>query len=116
MIEKEKGNPKLHRLCIIQLFESDFNFCLKTVFSDRLMGFASRYCGLNESQYGSRAGCLCHSAILNKVLTYDILRATKKDGAYAEFDVVVNYDFMIPELVVLACKRLGLEDAPGKCF
>ena len=114
MIEKEKGNPKLHRLCIIQLFEADFNLCLKPVFGDRPMGFAYRYCGLNESQYGSRAGYLFHGAILNKVLTYDILHATTKDVAYADFDAVANYDRMIPELVALACKRLGLGDAPGK--
>ena len=114
MIEKEKGNPKLHQLRIIQLFEADFNFCLKTVFEDRLMGFASKHCGLNESQYGSRSGHLCHSAILNKILTYDILRATMKDGAYAEFYAVANYDQMIPALVVLACNRLGLGDAPSK--
>ena len=66
------------------------------------MSFATKYCGLNVSQYGLRAGHLCHSAILNKILTYDILRATKKDGAYAKFDVVENYDHMIPALVVLA--------------
>ena len=78
------------------------------------MHFASKYCGLNKRQYGLQARHLCYSAILNKILTYDIMRATKKDGAYAEFDAVANYDCMIPVLVVLDCNQLGMGDAPGR--
>ena len=37
MVEKERGNPKLHWLWIIQLFQADFNFCLKTIFGKRWM-------------------------------------------------------------------------------
>ena len=32
MIEKDPGSPKLNRLCVIQMFETDFNFVLQTVF------------------------------------------------------------------------------------
>ena len=32
----------------------------------------------------------------------------------AEFDAVVNYDRMISALVVLACSRIGLGEAPGR--
>ena len=78
------------------------------------MGFAAKYCGLSENQYGSRGGHLCQSAIMNKVLTYGILRLLKKTAATAEFDAVANYDRMIPELVALACQRLGLGDAAEK--
>ena len=77
MIEKDPGSPKLHQLRVIQLFETDFNFVLQTVFGRRMMNFAAKYCNLNESQYGSKPGKLCQSAILNKVLTYDLFRLTK---------------------------------------
>ena len=63
------------------------------------MGFATKYCDLNVSQYGSKPGRLCHSAILNKVLTYDILRATKKNGVCAESDAVANYNHIILALM-----------------
>ena len=108
MIEKDLGSPKLHRLRVIQLFETDFNFVLQTVFGRQMMNFAAKYCNLNESQYGSKPGKLCQSAILNKVLTYDFFWLTKREGAVAKFDAMVNYDRMIPALVALACRRLGM--------
>ena len=59
MIEKDPGSPKLNRLRVIQLFETDFNFVLQTVFGKIIMAFAAKICQLNESQYGSRSGKLC---------------------------------------------------------
>ena len=52
--------------------------------------FAAKHCKLNESQYGSKASKLCQSAILNKVLTYDLFRITKREGAVAEFNAMAN--------------------------
>ena len=75
---ERKGNPKLHCLKIIKIFKADFNFCLKTVFGDRIMGFASKYYDLKDIQYVSLSGGLCYSTILNKILTYDNLRAAKR--------------------------------------
>ena len=83
MLEKDKGKPKLNRLRIIQLFEADYNFTLGLVFGQRLTKFASEHCGLNQSQYGSMRGRQCQSAVLNKILTYDIFRMTREDAASA---------------------------------
>ena len=49
MLEKDKGSPKLHRLCIIKLFEADYNFLLALMLGHRLMKFAQKYCHFNES-------------------------------------------------------------------
>ena len=67
MIEKDPGSPKIHQLRVIQLFETDFKFFLQTVFGQQITTFVAKYCNLNESQYESKAGKLCQSAILNKV-------------------------------------------------
>ena len=108
MIEKDPGLPKLNLLCVVQLFETDFNFVFQTVFGKRMMAFAAKYCQLNKSQYRSRTGKLCQSVILNKVITCDLFRLTKTNGAVAEFDAMANYDQMIPSLAALACRRLGM--------
>ena len=112
MIEKQKVNSKLHQLRIIQIFEDDYNFFLKKIFGDRLMSFAIKHYGLNGSQHRPKHGNLCQSSILNKILTYDILRVTKNKGGYAEFDITIHYDRMVPALVVLACAILGLGPVP----
>ena len=95
MIEKDKGSPKLHRLRVIELMEADLKFCISTVFGKRIMDFTTKYFGLSDNQYVSRRGHLCQSAIMNKLLTYGILRILKKKDATADFDTVANYDRMI---------------------
>ena len=116
MLEKDKEQPKLHRLRIIQLFEADLNFLLALIFGQRLTQFAHDHCGLNKSQYGLMRGHQCQSAVLNKVLTYDILRITKEEAASAEFGALACFDRIIPALVVLACRRLGLGKQAGEMF
>lgn len=76
---------------------------LKTLIRDRLVSFATKYCGLNELQYGAHGRMLCESAILNKILTFDIICMMQKKTAMAEFDAKANHDSMIPMLVVFAC-------------
>lgn len=114
MLEKDTGQPKLHRLRIIQLFEADYNFLLSLVFGHRLMTFARKFCKLNESQYGSMSGKQAQSAVLNKILTYDLIRLTKQDAATSEFDAAANYDRILPAIAMIACQRLGLAKKPAE--
>ena len=51
--------------------------------------------------------------MLNKILTYYYFRLTKENAATAEFDVAANYDRILPALVVIACRRLGLGKQAG---
>jgi hypothetical protein len=113
MIEIDKRSPKITRLRIIQLFEADYNMVLSTVFGKRMMRFAQKYCNPNENQYAT-PGKQCQSAVLNKVIMYDIMRLTRQRGASAEFDAVACFDHNIPALVVAACRRLGLDKNAGE--
>lgn len=108
MMEKDVGCPRLHRLRIIQLFEADFNFLFVLVFGIRLTEFAAKHCNVHESQYGSTYGKQCQSTVLNKILTYDIMRMSKGTGAISELDAKACYDRLIPILVVIACRSIGL--------
>ena len=112
MLEKDKGQPKLHRLRIIQLFEVDLNFLLSLVFGHRLMKFARKHCRLNESQYGSISEKQAQLVVLNKVLTYNRIRLTHQDAATSKFDAAANYDMILPVLAMIACQRLRLTKNP----
>ena len=102
MLEKDKGILRIHRLRIIQLFEADYNFLLALVFGHRLTTFSRNHCSINASQYGSTQGKRCQSAVLNKILTYDILQLLRQDGGTTELDASQCFDKLIPTLVVLA--------------
>ena len=62
------------------------------------------------------AGSLCYSAVLNKILVYDILGTTKQDGVFAEFDVIENYYRMVPNLGVIVSSRLRIGKVSGRIF
>ena len=108
MLEKDKGSPKLHRLWIIQLFETNYNFLLALVSRHRLMKFARTYFNFNDTQYSSMNGKQTQSAILNKILTYDYFRLRRENAATAQFDAVENYDQILPAVAVISCQRLGI--------
>ena len=111
MVAKDQGMTKINRMRIIQLLEADLNAVLGCVFGRRMVGFAVKHCSINESQFG-RPGTLCQSAVLNKVLSFDISRLIKQDTAAMEVDAEGCYDRMVPELVAITCRRLGMPLAP----
>ena len=107
MLEKKPGVTKVSKLRTILLYEADFNH------NNKLMGRAMmRYAEQNQllapEQYGSRRG---HSAIyqcLNKVLTFDLLRQTKRPGALCSNDAKSCYDRIGHSSAGMAMQRCGV--------
>jgi hypothetical protein len=116
MLEKDPGNARCHRLRIIALFESDFNQAKRILISRKLMHHLEDKNLLSEMQFGSRPGKQCQSAVLNKVLSHDITRLTRRPAAYMENDAIGCYDRLVNNLILLLLVKLGLPPSLAKCL
>jgi hypothetical protein len=108
MLEKEPGNPKLHRLRIIALIESDYNQFQCILIACRLTHHLEDNNIIPDMQYGSRPGKLCISPVLNKQLSHDIIHQTKQTAAIIKNDAVGCYDRIMSPLLLLAMRRLAV--------
>jgi len=88
MLEKKQGDRRVHRLRIVALQESDFNQSNRLLIGRPLLHHLEDTQELPSIQYGSRPSKMCHTPVLNKVLTYEIHRYNKRPLAYIENDAV----------------------------
>jgi hypothetical protein len=70
MIEKVPGNPKLNKLCVIHLYEADYNLLLKIIWARRLGWHVHDEDRLNEGQAGSQPGKNAIDVVIQKEMKY----------------------------------------------
>jgi len=116
MLLKTPGDRRIHRLRIVALQESDFNQRNRLLIGRPLLHALEDNKELSDIQYGSRPSKQCHSAILNKVLTYEIHRYQKKPLAYIENDAAGCYDRIINPLILIFLRILGLSKSLVACL
>ncbi|KAI2500978.1 hypothetical protein MHU86_13523 [Fragilaria crotonensis] len=108
MIEKDKGDPKIHRLRIIHLFEADYNLFLKLMWGSRLVRRAVQMDLLNDGQHGSTPGKTTMDPIMLTQLTADMCRILKINYARFDNDASACFDRIIVALGMLAARRCGM--------
>jgi hypothetical protein len=101
MLEKDAGHPWCHRLRILALFKGDFNQAKRIILERKLSHHAKDNNLVPNMQFGSRPGRNCHSAVLQKVLSHDIIRLTKQPAAFMENDAVGCYDRLMNCILLL---------------
>lgn len=114
MLEKGKG-PAIENLRIIQLLEADMNWLLRFLWGRKLDRHAMDAGVYNEAQFAS-PGKLCQSAIVNKVIFFDILRQTRQYGALMDNDATAAFDRVLPALCVVTCRQLGMPKSAQRFF
>ena len=113
MLPKDPGMLKVERLRVIQLFEADYNFVLQMVWGRRLVWNAQEY-GVYMPAQRAQPGNLFIAAALNKVLSYDMIRQTKKLAASFDNDAKGCYDNIVPPQAMINYRRVGLPRSEAK--
>ncbi|KAI2503585.1 hypothetical protein MHU86_10872 [Fragilaria crotonensis] len=110
LIEKDPGQPKIHRLRIIHLFEADYNFFLKLQWGHRLICRADQLNLLNDGQFGSRPSRMAIEPVMLLQLTTDLCTVLKHNLARFDNDASACYDCIIVALAMLAARRCGMPE------
>eukprot|EP00957_Ditylum_brightwellii_P146687 11166125-Ditylum_brightwellii.AAC.1 len=111
MLEKDPGNPKLHRLCIIVIVEANMNMIMKVIWDRRLVPRVEETNYISRVQFGNRKGKTTLDALLLKIATMDSLQLFRLNGALLNNNVVACYDRMIPAASSLYLQSLGLPES-----
>ena len=107
MLEKEPGNPKIHRLRVIHLYEADYNLIL-SLKARSLVHHAEDNYLLNDGLYGARPGRTAHDPVALEETIAEITRLSRKPCIKNAEDATACYDRIIPGLGHLASRSHGL--------
>ena len=70
MLKKDPGNPKIHRLRVIHLYEADYNLLLGVKWRQALH-HAVQHGFINDGCYGSQPGKEAKDALFIRELEYE---------------------------------------------
>jgi hypothetical protein len=107
MILKEAGNPKIHRIRVLHLWEANYNGLLAIKWR-KAMQHAENSHLLNDGLYGSRAGRSAHDPVFLEVLQNEIYQCSMKPGINFDLDATSCYDRILARLATVASRRFGM--------
>jgi len=107
MLEKDIGQPKIHRLRVIHIYEADYNMMLAVKWREALQ-FAEDNNLLNKSAYGSRPARSAHDPVLMEVWRNGIYRTSMKSGVNQDLDATACYDRILPPVANICSQRIGV--------
>ena len=107
MIEKEPGNPSLHRLRVIHLYENDYNAILGIKFRE-VVHKCNDNRQFNPGCYGSLANKQSLDPVYLEVMQYDYAQLTRWDSIKFANDAGSCYDRIIASPSNLIARSRGL--------
>ena len=108
MLQKDPSLPWIHRLCIIELFDTSFNAALMILVGRKLIHHANDNMAIHKSAFGSVPGRTAQSALLQKKLSIDVLRQDRICGTVFECDATGCFDIILPQFQTIHTRRMGL--------
>jgi hypothetical protein len=115
MLPKKANSDNVKDLRTIVLQECEYNFNNKKLGKDA-MQHAEKNGFLAPEQYGGRKGKRSIDHVLNKRLTYDLIRLSRRPGAVCSNDAKSCYDRVLHSIVSLAFQRMGFPEQPIDCM
>ena len=107
MLEKDVGEPFIHRLRLIVLLEADFNMALRLIWMKRLFCNAEAD-GFVAEQWGNRKDKSAMDCLTMKLLTCESVRIMRHRAALMAMDAAACYDRIITYLSNISERRYGL--------
>jgi hypothetical protein len=109
MLCKKPGNYNIDKLCVIQLIEAHLNMYFRLVWGKQLVHHARKLGFIPpNSSAQSPAGRQAASALLLKVLSFDLIRLLRTTATVFNNDATACYDRILPVLSMICCQHLGL--------
>ena len=106
MLLKEPGNPKIHRLRIIHLYEADYNLLLAVKWRATMHSAEDQQL-LNQGLYGCRPARSAQDPVFLENLQNEIYRTSMKTGINKDLDATSCYDRIIPSIANICSRRMG---------
>jgi hypothetical protein len=100
LLEKVAGMCLVDKLRSIQLYEADVNWYMKFIFSDRAMAALNETRMLPEEHFSQKES-MAEDACLNKTITMDISRQSRRPMAILLLDAAQCYDRVHPIMMSL---------------
>jgi hypothetical protein len=116
MIAKTPGVPRLDKLRVIHIIESDFNLWMGIVCGRKMIYQAESMELLGDEQSGSRPGEKCQDVVIFKHMIYSVLRLTRWDGITFDNDAKSCFDRIVLASASLIVQRLGMSKEVMELF
>jgi hypothetical protein len=107
MLEKDAGNPRIHRLRVIHLYEADYNLVLAVKWREALHHAEDSQL-LNQGLYGSRPGRSAIIPVQIEIMQNAIYQLSMKSGINFDLDAASCYDRILAKVASISSRRMGM--------